>query len=186
MSWSWHHLSIFIPCGRFWQSLIKSAHSLKQVCCATKLVWDFMTHRMILKGYSLFCQRFRFYPPHFAGCILGKMGNSVSKKSWCGKGSAVKNKSGRNPQDVWGNSWYNETQQGIPGRDNRRICYSSDRRYEIIQQYKEKCPECLIRKNQSGQTEWFHRDMVCMTIGKAPHVILGAGNVKVKGWIRER
>ena len=25
-----------------------------------------------------------------------------------------------------------------------------------------------------------------MTIGKAPHVILGAGNVKVKGWIRER
>ena len=44
---------------------------------------------------------------------------------------------------------------------------------ELFSSTKKACPECLRRKTQSGQTEWFHRSVVCMTVGKAPHVILG-------------
>ena len=36
-----------------------------------------------------------------------------------------------------------------------------------------KCPDCLARKNRACETEYFHRSVVCMTVGKAPHVILG-------------
>ena len=51
---------------------------------------------------------------------------------------------------------------------------------ELFSSTKKACPECLNRKNQSGQTEWFHRSVVCMTVGKAPHVILGQEMLKPK------
>ena len=51
---------------------------------------------------------------------------------------------------------------------------------ELFSSTKKACPECLRRKTQSGQTEWFHRSVVCMTVGKAPHVILGQEMLKPK------
>ena len=51
---------------------------------------------------------------------------------------------------------------------------------ELFSSTKKACPECLNRKTQSGQTEWFHRSVVCMTVGKAPHVILGQEMLKPK------
>ena len=38
--------------------------------------------------------------------------------------------------------------------------------------------DCLTRKNRAGETEYFHRSVVCMTVGKAPHVILGQEMLK--------
>lgn len=43
---------------------------------------------------------------------------------------------------------------------------------------KKSCPDCLTRKNRAGETEYFHRSVVCMTVGKAPHVILGQEMLK--------
>ena len=40
------------------------------------------------------------------------------------------------------------------------------------------CPGCLTRKNRAGETEYFHRSVVCMTVGKALHVILGQEMLK--------
>ena len=37
---------------------------------------------------------------------------------------------------------------------------------------------CLSRKKHTGETEYFHRSVVCMTIGKSPHVILGQEMLK--------
>lgn len=33
-------------------------------------------------------------------------------------------------------------------------------------------------ENRAGKTEYFHRSVVCMTVGKAPHVILGQEMLK--------
>ena len=37
---------------------------------------------------------------------------------------------------------------------------------------------CLSRKKHTGETEYFYRSVVCMTIGKSPHVILGQEMLK--------
>ena len=43
---------------------------------------------------------------------------------------------------------------------------------ELFSSTKKSCPDCLTRKNRAGETEYFHRSVVCMTVGKAPHVIV--------------
>ena len=43
------------------------------------------------------------------------------------------------------------------------------------------CPDCLTRKNRAGKTEYFHRSVVCMTVGKATACDPGAGNAEVEG-----
>ena len=49
---------------------------------------------------------------------------------------------------------------------------------ELFSSTKKSCPDCLTRKNRAGETEHFHRSVVCMTVGKAPHVILGQEMLK--------
>ena len=49
---------------------------------------------------------------------------------------------------------------------------------ELFNSTKKSCPGCLSRKNRAGETEYFHRSVVCMTVGKAPHVILGQEMLK--------
>ena len=49
---------------------------------------------------------------------------------------------------------------------------------ELFSSTKKSCPGCLTRKNRAGETEYFHRSVVCMTVGKAPHVILGQEMLK--------
>lgn len=44
---------------------------------------------------------------------------------------------------------------------------------ELFSSTKKSCRGCLTRKNKAGQTEYFHRSVVCATIGSNPHVILG-------------
>lgn len=51
---------------------------------------------------------------------------------------------------------------------------------ELFSSTKKSCPGCLTRKNSAGETEYFHRSVVCMTVGKAPHVILGQEMLKPK------
>ena len=36
---------------------------------------------------------------------------------------------------------------------------------ELFSSTKKSCPECLSRKNGAGKTEYFHRSVVCMTVG---------------------
>ena len=49
---------------------------------------------------------------------------------------------------------------------------------ELFSSTKKFCPDCLTRKNRAGETEYFHRSVVCMTVGKSPHVILGQEMLK--------
>lgn len=49
---------------------------------------------------------------------------------------------------------------------------------ELFSSTKKSCPDCLTRKNGAGETEYFHRSVVCMTVGQAPHVILGQEMLK--------
>ena len=49
---------------------------------------------------------------------------------------------------------------------------------ELFSSTKKSCPNCLTRKKLTGETEYFHRSVVCMTIGKSPHVILGQEMLK--------
>lgn len=44
---------------------------------------------------------------------------------------------------------------------------------ELFSSTKKSCPGCLSRRKKAGETEYFHRSVVCMTVGKAPHIILG-------------
>ena len=44
---------------------------------------------------------------------------------------------------------------------------------ELFSSTKKSCPGCLTRKNRAGETEYFHRSVVCMTVGKPPYIILG-------------
>ena len=37
---------------------------------------------------------------------------------------------------------------------------------ELFSSTKKSCPDCLTRKNRTGETEYFHRSVVCMTVGK--------------------
>lgn len=49
---------------------------------------------------------------------------------------------------------------------------------ELFSSTKKSCPDCLSRKNGTGKTEYFHRSVVCMTVGKSPHVIFGQEMLK--------
>lgn len=49
---------------------------------------------------------------------------------------------------------------------------------ELFSSTKKSCSDCLSRKNRIGEMEHFHRSVVCMTVGKAPHVILGQEMLK--------
>lgn len=49
---------------------------------------------------------------------------------------------------------------------------------ELFSSTKKSCPDCLCRKNRAGEMEYFHRSVVCMTVGKSPHVILGQEMLK--------
>ena len=49
---------------------------------------------------------------------------------------------------------------------------------ELFNSTKKSCSDCLSRKNRAGETEYFHRSVVCMTVGKTPHVILGQEMLK--------
>lgn len=49
---------------------------------------------------------------------------------------------------------------------------------ELFSSTKKSCPDCLSRKNVTGKTEYFHRSVVCMTVGKSPHVIFGQEMLK--------
>ncbi len=49
---------------------------------------------------------------------------------------------------------------------------------ELFSSTRKSCPECLTRKNRSGETEYFHRSVICATVGKNPHLILGQEMLK--------
>lgn len=44
---------------------------------------------------------------------------------------------------------------------------------ELFSSDKKCCSECLTRERKDGTIEYFHRSVVCMTIGSDPHVIFG-------------
>ena len=37
---------------------------------------------------------------------------------------------------------------------------------ELFNSTKKSCSDCLSQKNRAGETEYFHRSVVCMTVGK--------------------
>ncbi len=49
---------------------------------------------------------------------------------------------------------------------------------ELFSSTKKSCPLCLTRKNQAGETEYFHRSVVCASVGKDPHIIYGQEMLK--------
>lgn len=49
---------------------------------------------------------------------------------------------------------------------------------ELFSSTKKSCPDCPSRKNGTGKTKYFHRSVVCMTVGKSPHVIFGQEMLK--------
>lgn len=49
---------------------------------------------------------------------------------------------------------------------------------ELFSSTRKSCPECLTRKNKAGETVYFHRSVVCMTVGKPLHIILGQEMLK--------
>lgn len=49
---------------------------------------------------------------------------------------------------------------------------------ELFSSLKKSCPDCQRRKKRTGETEYFHRSVVCMTVGRSPHVILGQEMLK--------
>lgn len=49
---------------------------------------------------------------------------------------------------------------------------------ELFCSTKKKSPGCLKRKNRAGETEYFFRSVVCATVGKSPHIILGQETLK--------
>ena len=51
---------------------------------------------------------------------------------------------------------------------------------ELFSSTKKSCPACLSRKNRNGEMEHFHYSVVCMTVGRSPHVILGQEMLKPK------
>ena len=52
---------------------------------------------------------------------------------------------------------------------------------ELFSSTKKSCSDCLSRKNRAGEMEYFHRSVVCMTVGKATACDPGAGNAEVEG-----
>jgi len=50
---------------------------------------------------------------------------------------------------------------------------------ELFESTKKSCEECLTREI-NGVTHYFHRSVVCMTVGSDPHIILGQEMLKPK------
>ena len=44
---------------------------------------------------------------------------------------------------------------------------------ELFCSRKKNCERCLTRKTASGDVEYFHKSIVCTTVGSNPHLILG-------------
>lgn len=44
---------------------------------------------------------------------------------------------------------------------------------ELFCSRKKSCEKCLSRKTASGEVEYFHKSIVCATVGSNPHLILG-------------
>ena len=50
---------------------------------------------------------------------------------------------------------------------------------ELFSSTRKSCPDCLKRKKQDGKTtEYFHRSVVCASVGGSPHVIYGQEMLK--------
>lgn len=60
-----------------------------------------------------------------------------------------------------------------PGTIGRYVVAAIDG-VELFSSTKKSCPGCLTRKKDGGKrTEYFHRSVVCASIGTSPHIILG-------------
>lgn len=44
---------------------------------------------------------------------------------------------------------------------------------ELFESTKKQCSKCLTRVDKTGNTHYFHRSVVCATVGSDPHLILG-------------
>src|SRR5699024_9588251 len=44
---------------------------------------------------------------------------------------------------------------------------------ELFENTKKSCKNCLTRVQKDGTTHYFHRSVVCATVGSDPHIILG-------------
>ena len=44
---------------------------------------------------------------------------------------------------------------------------------ELFESTKKSCNKCLSREHKDGTTHYFHRSVVCSTVGSDPHIILG-------------
>lgn len=65
-----------------------------------------------------------------------------------------------------------------PGTIGRYVVAAIDG-VELFSSTKKSCPQCLKRKKDGGKTtEYFHRSVVCASIGTSPHVILGQEMLK--------
>jgi len=51
---------------------------------------------------------------------------------------------------------------------------------ELFESTEKCCEDCLTRVDRAGITHFFHRAVVCMTVGSDPHIILGKEMLKPK------
>ncbi|WP_027309431.1 transposase [Caloramator sp. ALD01] len=51
---------------------------------------------------------------------------------------------------------------------------------ELFESTKKCCEKCLSRKHRDGITHYFHRAVICSTVGSDPHIILGAEMLEPK------
>lgn len=51
---------------------------------------------------------------------------------------------------------------------------------ELFGSTRKSCPDCLTRKHGKEGMEYFHRSVVCMTVGELPHTILGQEMLKLR------
>ena len=60
-----------------------------------------------------------------------------------------------------------------PGTIGRYVVAAIDG-VELFSSTRKSCPECLTRKRDGGKkTEYFHRSVVCASVGTSPHIIFG-------------
>lgn len=65
-----------------------------------------------------------------------------------------------------------------PGTIGRYVVAAIDG-MELFSSTKKSCPQCLKRKKNGGKTtEYFHRSVVCASIGTSPHILLGQEMLK--------
>jgi hypothetical protein len=62
--------------------------------------------------------------------------------------------------------------------DSYKVCAVDG--VELFESTKKCCDDCLTRVDRSGVTHYFHRSVVCMTVGSDPHIILGEEMLKPK------